>query len=174
MEGQFDKIASIGMFEHVGLAHHAAYFQTVHRLLRPRGLYLHHCIARRSPRPGKSFSRRKPEYRALQRYVFPGGELDTLPMSLANLERHGFEIHDIEAWREHYQRTTKLWHDRLLAHRAKAEAEVGPERTRMWLLYLAGCSLAFERASVGIFQTIASRRTNGPAELPASRADLYR
>lgn len=174
MEGEFDKIASIGMFEQVGLRNHPDYFRAVHRLLRPRGLYLHHTIARRAKRSDRAFRRLKPEYKALTRYIFPGGELDHLGMSVANLERHGFEVHDVEAWREHYQRTTRLWWENLNTRRAAAEAEVGPEKTRMWLLYLAGCSLAFERGAVGINQTLASKRTRGPAGLPPSRADLYR
>ncbi len=174
MEGEFDKISSIGMFEQVGIRNHADYFRTVHRLLRPRGLYLHHTIARRAKKSDKDFARLKPEYRALIRYIFPGGELDHLGMSVSNLERYGFEVHDVEAWREHYQRTTKLWWERLNARRAEAEAEIGPEKTRMWLLYLAGCSLAFERSAVGVNQTLASRRTRGPSGLPPSRADLYR
>ena len=87
MEGEFDKISSIGMFEHVGIANHPAYFQTVHRLLRPRGLYLHHTIARRAKRSGRAFGRLRPEARAIMRYIFPGAELDHLGMSVANLER---------------------------------------------------------------------------------------
>jgi cyclopropane-fatty-acyl-phospholipid synthase len=173
LEGTFDKIASIGMFEHVGIDNHGAYFATIHRLLRPRGLYLHHCIARPAKGSDKAFRKMRAEYKALTRYIFPGGELDHLGMSVANLERARFEVHDVEGWREHYQRTTRLWHDRLLARRADAEAEVGAEKTRMWLLYLAGCSLAFERGAVGIFQTVASRRTRGPAGLPPTRAGLY-
>jgi cyclopropane-fatty-acyl-phospholipid synthase len=174
MEGEFDKISSIGMFEHVGIKNYPTYFRTVHRLLRPRGLYLHHTIARRAKRSERAFARLKPEYRALIRYIFPGGELDHLGMSVANLERFGFEVHDVEAWREHYQRTTRLWWERLAARRSEAEAEVGFEKTRMWLLYLAGCSLAFERAAVGVNQTLSSKRTRGSAGLPPSRADLYR
>lgn len=174
MDGEFDKISSIGMFEQVGISNYPTYFSSVHRLLRPRGLYLHHTIARRTKRRDKDFQKLKPEYRALIRYIFPGGELDTLPMSIANLEKHGFEVHDVEAWREHYQRTTRLWWERLMERRAEAEAEIGPEKTRMWLLYLAGCSLAFERGAVGVNQTLASKRTRGPSGLPPSRADLYR
>jgi len=173
MEGEFDKISSIGMFEHVGIRNHPAYFRAVHRLLRPRGLYLHHSIARRAKRSDRAFRKLKPEYKALTRYIFPGGELDHLGMSVANLERHGFEVHDVEAWREHYQRTTRLWWENLNARRKEAEALVGPEKTRMWLLYLAGCSLAFERAAVGVNQTLASKRTRGPSGLPPSRGDLY-
>ncbi len=174
MEGEFDKISSIGMFEQVGIRNYPDYFRAVHRLLRPRGLYLHHTIARRAKRSERAFRKLKPEYRALTRYIFPGGELDHLGMSISNLERFGFEVHDVEAWREHYQRTTRLWWENLNARRKEAEAEVGPEKTRMWLLYLAGCSLAFERGAVGVNQTLASKRTRGPAGLPPSRADLYR
>jgi cyclopropane-fatty-acyl-phospholipid synthase len=174
MEGEFDKISSIGMFEHVGIANHPTYFRTVHRLLRPRGLYLHHTIARRAKRSDKAFRRLKPEAKAIMRYIFPGAELDHLGMSVANLERYGFEVHDVEAWREHYQRTTRLWWENLNANRTQAEAEVGPQTTRAWLLYLAGVSLGFERGTIGVNQTLASRRTRGPSGLPPSRADLYR
>lgn len=174
MEGEFDKISSIGMFEHVGIRNHPTYFQAVNRLLRPRGLYLHHSISRRAKKTDRAFNRMPAEYRALVRYIFPGGELDHLGMSIANLERHGFEVHDVEGWREHYQRTTRLWWERLEANRAHAEAEIGPERTRMWLLYLAGCSLAFERGGALVNQTLASKRRKGASGLPLTRADLYR
>jgi len=174
MEGEFDKISSIGMFEHVGIRNHPTYFQAVNRLLRPRGLYLHHTISRRAKKTEKAFNKMPAEYRALVRYIFPGGELDHLGMSIANLERHGFEVHDVEGWREHYQRTTRLWFERLNANRAAAEAEIGPERTRMWLIYLAGCSLAFERGGALINQTLVSKRRKGPSGLPLTRVDLYR
>ncbi len=174
MEGQFDKISSIGMFEHVGIRNHPTYFQAVNRLLKPRGLYLHHSISRRAKKTEKAFNKMPAEYRALVRYIFPGGELDHLGISIANLERYGFEVHDVEGWREHYQRTTRLWFERLNANRAAAEAEVGPERTRMWLLYLAGCSLAFERGGALINQTLVSKRRKGPSGLPLTRVDLYR
>lgn len=174
MEGEFDKISSIGMFEHVGIRNHPTYFQAVNRLLKPRGLYLHHSISRRAKKTEKAFNKMPAEYRALVRYIFPGGELDHLGMSIANLERHGFEVHDVEGWREHYQRTTRLWFERLNANKAAAEAEVGPERTRMWLLYLAGCSLAFERGGALINQTLVSKRRKGASGLPLTRVDLYR
>ena len=176
VEGAFDKIASIGMFEHVGLANHATYFQTINRLLKPGGLYLHHAIALRS----KSFERFRRGRRrdaaaatAIGRYIFPGGELDHVGMSVANLEMHNFEVHDVEAWREHYMHTTRLWHDRLSANREVAEREVGREKTRLWIAYLAVVSLAFMQGTVGIFQTLASNRVRGPSGLPPTRADLY-
>lgn len=172
-EGTFDKIASIGMFEHVGAANHEIYFRTVNRLLRPGGLYLHHAIHRPAKRDRRRFERPSREYAALVRYIFPGGELDHLGMSVDNLQRHGFEVHDVEGWREHYARTCRLWHDRLFARHQEAESEAGTVRTRLWLAYLAGCSMAFERNTVGIYQTLASKRVRGASGLPPTRADLY-
>jgi cyclopropane-fatty-acyl-phospholipid synthase len=174
LEGSFDKIAAIGMFEHVGIDNHPAYFRTVHRLLKPNGLYLHHAISRPAKGDDKSFRKKKPGYAAITRYIFPGGEVDHLGMTTANLNRFGFEIHDVEGWREHYARTCRLWHDRLLANQSAAESLVGRDTTRLFLAYLAGCSIGFERASIGIFQTLASKRKRGPSGLPPTRADLYR
>lgn len=169
----FDKVSSIGMFEHVGIDNHKAYFAAVNRLLVPGGLYLHHAISRPAKGDDRSFRTMRAEYRALTRYIFPGGELDHLGMSIANLERAKFEIHDVEGWRRHYARTTRLWWENLERNRVAAEAEIGAEKTRLWSLYLAGCSLAFERGAVGIFQTLAQKRNKGASPLPPTRVDLY-
>jgi cyclopropane-fatty-acyl-phospholipid synthase len=177
LDGRFDKIASIGMFEHVGIPNHPTYFKTINRLLKPGGLYLHHCIALRAnayERFRKGRGRDRAAAMAIGRYIFPGGELDHVGMSIGNLELHDFEVHDVEAWREHYARTTRFWHDRLLANRQAAEREVGREKTRLWLAYLAVVSIAFTHGTVGIFQTLASRRLRGISRLPPTRADLYR
>jgi len=174
VEGDFDKIASIGMFEHVGIANYPAYFQTINRLLKPGGLYLHHAIALRSAAWERLQKKTPQRVNAVARYIFPGGQLDHLGMSIANLERYGFEVHDVDAWREHYARTTRLWHDRLSANRAAAEREVGAVKTRLWIAYLAGVSMGFTQNSIGIFQTLASKRTRGPSGLPPSREHLYR
>jgi len=174
IEGEFDKIASIGMFEHVGAANYPAYFQTIHRLLKPGGFYLHHAIALRSAAYERIQRKKSHTTDAIARYIFPGGELDHLGMSIANLERYGFEVHDVEAWREHYARTTRLWHDRLSANRAGAEREVGVVKTRLWIAYLASASIGFMQNSVGIFQTLVSKRVRGPSGMPPSREQLYR
>lgn len=174
LEGRFDKIASIGMFEHVGLGNHEAYFQAIRRLLNDRGLYLHHAITRRGRVSDRAFRRKRPEYAAMTRYIFPGAELDHIGMTARNLESHGFEVHDVEGWREHYARTTELWARRLMAEREAAIGEVGERRFRMWVLYLSGVSLAFERGTLQIFQTLASKRGRGASGLPPTRADLYR
>ena len=176
IEGNFDKIASIAMFEQVGVANYPVYFQTIQRLLKPGGFYLHHSIALRSAAWERlQKNKKKPQtVNAISRYIFPGGQLDHLGMSIANLERYGFEVHDVEGWREHYARTTRIWHDRLFANRAAAEREVGAVKTRLWIAYLAGVSIGFTQNSVGIFQTLASKRLRGPSGLPPSREQLYR
>jgi len=174
VEGVYDKVASIGILEHVGIKNFPTYFKTVHRSLKPGGLFLHHAITR----PGKSHQARgrgkRPEFAALTKYIFPGGELDYIGRTVTNLERFGFEIHDVEGWREHYQRTCRHWHDRLLANMDAAVHEVGSVKARIWLMYLAACSISFERNSVGLHQTLASKRIKGAVGLPPTRADLYR
>jgi cyclopropane-fatty-acyl-phospholipid synthase len=178
LEGPYDKISSIGMFEHVGFPRHGQYFSCVARLLKPGGLYLHHAITRRGKRDEKAFRRKKPEYQAMTEYIFPGGEVDHIGHSATMLEENGFEVHDVEGWRTHYARTTALWCRRLAARRDEAEALVGPERTRIWLAYLGGVSLGFSRGSISVFQTLASkRRREGHGltdNVPLSRGDLYR
>jgi cyclopropane-fatty-acyl-phospholipid synthase len=173
LTGEFDKIASIGMFEHVGPGDRTAYYSRMRDFLRPRGLLLHHAITRPAKRDARAFRRKRPEYAAVINYIFPGADLDFIGNTAADLERHGFEVHDVEAWREHYARTCRLWCERLYANGEAAEREVGPAKTQLWLLYLAGVSLGFERGTIGIFQTLASRRARGPSGLPPTRADLY-
>lgn len=173
IEGTFDKVSSIGMFEQVGIDHHTAYFRKINSLLRPRGLLLNHAITRRGKPTLKQFRKKKKEYKAITDYIFPGGEVDHIGHSLTMMESNGFEVHDVENWREHYALTSQHWCRRLYANRDAAVAAIGPEKTRLWLLYLAGVSLGFKRGSIQIFQTIASKRTKGASGLPPSRADLY-
>ena len=173
-DGRFDKIVSVGMFEHVGLANFENYFKTVQRLLKPGGLYLHHAITRPGGSHAARTGKKRPEFQALTRYIFPGGELDYIGRTIANLELAGFEVRDVECWREHYQRTTRFWHDRLRARWDEAAAEVGETTARVWLAYLAACSITFERNNAGVYQTLAMKRVRGPGGLPPTRAGLYR
>ena len=173
LEGSFDKVCSIGMFEHIGIANHAAYFATVRRLLKKDGIYLHHAITRRSKGTKRKTLRKGAEYRALIKYIFPGGELDTIGMTVDGLESHAFLVYDVENLREHYARTCRLWAERLQSRFDEAVTEVGEARARLWLLYLTGCSITFQRGSTQIFQTVAVRRGRGLTVLPPTRADLY-
>ncbi len=102
LTGQYDKIASIGMYEHVGIANYPRYFGTLGRLLADRGLLLNHGITRRARASRRRFNRATPERKLMRKYVFPGFELDNIGHSLAAMEAAGFEIHDVEGWREHY------------------------------------------------------------------------
>lgn len=174
VEGEFDKISSIGMHEAIGIDNYPTYYSTIHRVLKPGGIYLHHAITRPAKKDAKTFRKKNKEFKLLTKYIFPGGELDHIGNTVTMLEQHGFEVHDVENWREHYQRTCRLWHDRLLANYQAAVAEVGEVKTRLWLVYLGGCSIAFERNTVKIYQTVTTRAARGPAGLPPTRADLYR
>jgi len=174
LEGQFDKIAVIEMSEHVGYDNHPRYYRTIHRLLKPDGFFLRHAITRPAKRDEKTFRKKRVERSALTKYVLPGGEFDHIGMTLTNLERFGFEVHDVESWREHFQIACRTYYDNLDRNRAAAEWEVGAPLTQVWLAYFAGCSIAFERSTIGLYQVLASKRRRGPSGLPPTRADLYR
>jgi cyclopropane-fatty-acyl-phospholipid synthase len=175
LTGKFDKIASIGMYEHVGIANYPAYFGKLHSLLRPGGVLLNHGITRRAKRDKKRFRRIRPENRLILKYIFPGSELDHIGHSVESMEASGFEVHDVEGLREHYAQTTRLWCQRLSARKDEAIAQVGEAKYRLWVAYLAGVSFAFKNGTLRLFQTVATRHNkNVPVELPPTRADLYR
>jgi len=173
IRGAYDKVVSVGMYEHIGLANVDKYMRTVRRVLAPDGLFLNHAISHRAKHKRRRFGGRA-EQRALRRYVFPGGELDDIGHTVQAMEKAGFEVHDVEGWRRHYAQTTRLWCERLMARREEAEALVGAPTYRIWAAYLAGCSLAFSRGSARIYQTLASRSARGEPPVPPTRADLYR
>jgi cyclopropane-fatty-acyl-phospholipid synthase len=175
LDGKYDKIASVGMYEHVGIANYPAYFGKISSLLRDRGILLNHGITRPAKMSKRGFHRIRPEHRLILRYIFPGGELDHIGHTCEVLESSRFEVHDVEDWREHYARTTRLWCERLSARRDEAIALVGPERYNLWVAYLAGVSFGFLDGSICIYQVVASKHAaRGRAELPPTRADLYR
>jgi cyclopropane-fatty-acyl-phospholipid synthase len=175
LEGKFDKIASIGMYEAIGLENIPRYMRKVRSLLNDDGLFLNHAISRRAKRQRRLLPERvRPEQRALAKYIFPGGALDDIGHTVAEMERAGFEVHDVEGWRMHYARTCKLWCERLTARKDEAVRLVGEEKYRIYVAYLAGCSLAFQRGSARLFQTLASKTPKRPPPLPPTRADLYR
>jgi cyclopropane-fatty-acyl-phospholipid synthase len=174
MTGEFDKIASIGMYEAIGLENIKPYMKKVRSLLAPDGLFLNHAISRKAKRPRFFKERVRPEQRALAKYIFPGGALDDIGHTISELELAGFEVHDVEGWRMHYARTTRLWCERLIERKDEAIKLVGEEKYRIFIAYLSGCSISFERGTARLFQTLCSRSAKGPTPLPPSRADLYR
>lgn len=171
VEGQYDAISQVEMFEHVGFANHERHFLEMKRLLKPGGLYFHQASVRRG---GKDPIRPTDTTKVITRFIFPGGELDTIGMTVTNLGRLGFETLDVEDMREHFELTLKHWEDRLYARREEAYAMVGEARTRLWLIYFALFKKGFERGSVLVYQTVAQKRRPGPSGLPLDRASLYR
>ncbi len=175
LEGTYDKIASVGMFEHIGIANMPGYFRKINTLLRDRGILLNHGISRHAKATKRAVRKIRPERRLLLKYIFPGSELDNVGHTTDLLEICGFEVHDIEAWREHYALTCRHWYRNLMAHRQEAENLVGPEKFRLWALYLAGVSIGFADGSMHICQVVATKHgAKGPSGLPLTRADLYR
>ncbi len=174
MSGTFDKIASIGMYEAIGLENIKPYMKKVRSLLADDGLFLNHAISRKAKRPRLFKEGVRPEQRALAKYIFPGGALDDIGHTVAEMELAGFEVHDVEGWRMHYARTTRLWAERLTERKDEAIALVGEDKYRIFIAYLSGCSISFERGTARLFQTLASKTAKGPTPLPPTRADLYR
>jgi cyclopropane-fatty-acyl-phospholipid synthase len=171
---RFDKISQIEMFEHVGLDNHDQHFKQMHKLLKPGGLYLHQATARKATPKIDDFRKKTAYQEVITRLIFPGGELDYIGLTVSNLERHRFEVHDVESWREHFQLTLEHWLQRLWDNKEPAQKEIGLEKTRLWLLYFSLFAASFERNTISVFQTLASKRKTGPASLPLTREDLYR
>jgi cyclopropane-fatty-acyl-phospholipid synthase len=169
LEGQavYDKVSSVGMFEHVGLANLATYLATVQRVLRPGGLFLNHGITHDEEGWNRTVAT---EF--INRYVFPDGEFDCISNIQLGMERAGFEIQDVEALRRHYALTLRHWVQRLEDHREAALREVDEPTYRVWRLYMAACALEFEAGGTGVYQILASRR-GAEAPLPLTRKDLY-
>jgi cyclopropane-fatty-acyl-phospholipid synthase len=165
-DGPFDKIASVGMYEHVGHAELARYARTVHDLLRPGGLFLNHGIARLATEPPAKET-------FITRYVFPDGELHPVADLMAELHAAGLEVRDVESLREHYPLTLRRWVDNLQAHQAEAIAETGATLERVWRLYLLVSAQAFEVGENTVYQTLATRH-DAPHRLPLARTELVR
>ena len=175
LEGTYDKIASIGMYEHIGIANYPAYFGKIFHLLRDRGLLLNHGITSPAMTSRRRFRKIGPTRRLILKYIFPGSELDHIGHTMEVMEAGKFEIHDVEGWRRHYAQTCRLWHERLIGARDEAIGIVGGPRYRMWLAYLAGVSLAFADGTLEIFQTLVSKHQGkGFSQMPPTRAHLYR
>ena len=147
-DGPYDKIASVGMVEHVGTKQLPAYFAHLRELLKPGGVLLNHGIVR--PREQK----RNPKSFAW-RYVFPDGELQTLSHVLTEMEKAGFEPRDAESLREHYGLTLRAWYANQLANQEEATREAGEQRERVWRLHNIGAALGFERGDISVHQVVA-------------------
>jgi cyclopropane-fatty-acyl-phospholipid synthase len=173
----FDKLVSVGMFEHVGRSHLPEYFAQTYRLLKPGGLFLNHGISQRAgveaERQGFIQQRILGLGSFQQKYIFPDGELT--PVSQVNVlaENAGFEVRDVENLREHYALTLRQWVKRLMEHREQA-IQVSDEVTyRTWRLYMSASAYGFESGSINVNQSLLAKMANGRSHVPLTRADLY-
>lgn len=162
----FDKIASVGMFEHVGLKNLAQYFSTVRKFLRPGGVFLNHGITR-------SYTSENRKVSFVDRYVFPDGQLVTLSQVLEAAESRGLEVRDVENLREHYELTLRRWVEGLRRNSGKLLQRVSGVTYRTWLLYMAGSAAAFRRGDIAVHQVLFSRPDRGRSQLPLTREDWY-
>lgn len=175
----FDKIASVGMIEHVGLSHLPVYFASVFRALKAGGLFLNHGIVSLSeprPRPLRERIFRK-FWRAdafIDTYVFPDGKLTAADDVIAAAEAAGFETRDVESLREHYAMTLRHWVRALEEKRLEATELVGEHHFRIWRLYMAASANSFRSAAINVIQTILAKPDeHGKSNIPLTREDLY-
>lgn len=152
LSGSFDKIASIGMFEHVGRRYLPGYFRGVSHFLKDDGLFLNHGLIR--PQAVAEGS----ETLFLRRHVFPGSELPHLTEVVRMAEDAGFEVLDIESLRPHYALTCRAWVSRLRLSEPVAIKLAGAQIYRTWLLYLSACAASFDQAQMDVYQVLMSKR----------------
>lgn len=170
-EGDFDKIASVGMFEHVGLKNLAVYFRKLHSLLHDGGLILNHGITTSSP-DNRWMGLGAGQF--IDRYVFPGGELPHLSLISKEMALAGLEIADVESLRRHYARTCREWANRLESRKDHAQRVAGEKRTRIWQIYLAGCAYGFANSWMNVYQVLAHKSCNSETSaLPLTRDYVY-
>ena len=158
IDKQFDRIVSVGMFEHVGANHYAEFFETCMRLLKPDGVMLLHSIGRQGP--GGSTNP------FIAKYIFPGGYIPAVSEVVTPLEKAGLLLTDMEILRLHYAETLKAWRERFRAHWDEAAAIYDERFCRMWDFYLAGSEAAFRYGEMMVIQ---AQITRSQLALPVTR-----
>jgi cyclopropane-fatty-acyl-phospholipid synthase len=164
----YDKIAAVGVIEHVGKPNYPGFFGAVRARLKDGGLYLNHGIVH------DFHWKRTSQTEFLYRHVFPNGDLAGLSETLTEMERAGWEIADVEGLRLHYARTCRQWVERLSARADEARALAGERIYRTWRLYLTCSAVAFEGGSLGLYQVL-MRKHRDPrvGYAPRTREPLY-
>ncbi|AZU56859.1 class I SAM-dependent methyltransferase [Ralstonia pseudosolanacearum] len=171
LTGAFDRITSVGMFEHVGRKNLPGYFRRVHSLLADNGIAMNHGITSSDPEGGES-SLGGGDF--IDRYVFPQGELPHISLALRAAQEGGLEALDVESLRRHYARTLEHWADRFETNGETIRKIVGEKTYRIWRVYLAGCAHAFDADEVSIFQILCQKSGKPAASIPWSRRYIYR
>jgi len=162
VQGEFDRIVSVGMFEHVGPASYESFFRAIQKHLAPDGVAVVHSIGRMAPPGGKD--------PWIDKYIFPGGYIPSLSETLSVVERMGLWVSDIEILRLHYAETLAHWYERFQARREKA-LELFDERfCRMWEYYLAACEMMFRNGNLMVFQLQLAHKRDA---VPLTREYLY-
>jgi cyclopropane-fatty-acyl-phospholipid synthase len=163
VEGRFDRIVSVGMFEHVGVPHYRTYFRKVRDLLTDDGVALIHTIGRAEP-PGRTGA-------FVRRYIFPGGYVPAMSEVMRAVETQMLWPTDVEIWRLHYAETLRHWHERFVANIDRVRMLYDDRFCRMWRFYLAGAEMAFRHGRQCVFQFQLARRQGA---VPLTRDYLYR
>ena len=174
----FDKIASVGMVEHVGVDHLPEYFASAFNALAPGGLFLNHGIVSVQAAHPLNWreSLRRRLWRAdsfIDQYVFPDGKLGPFHAVIHAAEAAGFETRDVESLREHYERTLGEWIARLERCHQRAIALVGEQTYRVWRLYMTASERGFAKGDLNVLQTLLSKPCYGRTNLPPTREDLF-
>jgi cyclopropane-fatty-acyl-phospholipid synthase len=170
VQGTFDRITSVGMFEHVGIRHLPEYFGIINRLLAQDGLAMNHGITSTDPDNGES------PYGGgefIEKYVFPHGELAHIGEVLKALQQGSLEALDVENLRRHYARTCSIWTDNFEANSERIQTMTDERRYRIWHVYLAGCSYAFEQDWISLYQIVCGKAGRRTQNLPWSRRYMY-
>jgi cyclopropane-fatty-acyl-phospholipid synthase len=169
--GQFDRITSVGMFEHVGVENLTEYFGRIDKLLAPGGVVMNHGITttdvdqRNSPYGSGEF---------IDKYVFPHGELAHLSTVIRTMQEGGLEVRDVENLRRHYARTCELWTENFERNADVIRQTADPKTFRIWHVYLAGCAYAFAHDWISLYQIVGAKAGKDPAQMPWSRKYMYK
>ncbi len=166
-DAQYDRVVSVGMFEHIGIRNFPTYFSQVKRVLKSGGLFLNHGIS------NEAGWRRTPLTRFINRYIFPDGELTSISHTSQAMEEAGFELVDVEALRRHYALTLRHWVKALVEKKQQAVSLTSEESWRLWKLYMAGCAWFFDAGEINVYQVLAGHAGQAIAT-PLTRDDLYR
>ena len=158
LKGSYDRVISVGMFEHVGVNHYSDYFAKIGELLSEDGVAVIHSIGRfDGPGIANPF---------IQRYIFPGGYIPALSEVLPSVEQAGLFVSDVEIWRLHYAKTLRIWRERFVRNWQRAADLKGEKFCRMWEFYLAGSEAAFRYQNLMVFQLQLVKRLDA---LPLTR-----
>ncbi len=166
-DAQYDRVVSVGMFEHIGVENYPVYFGTVSRVLKPNGLFLNHGISSRNEYTSSPYTQ------FINKYVFPDGQLSRISTATEAMEKEGLEIIDVEGLQRHYAITLRRWTEALEANKDQALEIVEDRVYRLWVIYMYGYAYYFERGDFTVYQTLVGHE-HQTLPIPLRRDDLYR